>query len=56
MKSAWGPDLCDMAAWNGEQVEGVDTMFDFEELLAEDADCDSEAWVGPGLDHEVLDM
>jgi hypothetical protein len=38
MKSAWGPDLCDMAAWNTGQVEGVD-LFDFEEMLAEDIDC-----------------
>jgi hypothetical protein len=36
-----------MAAWNAEQVEGVD-MFDFEELLADDVDC--EEWVGSGLD------
>ena len=38
MKSAWGPDLCDMAAWNSGQVEDVD-IFDFEEMLAEDVDC-----------------
>lgn len=43
MKSAWGPDLCDMAAWNTGQVEGVD-IFDFEEMLAEDVDC--AAWDG----------
>jgi hypothetical protein len=50
MKSAWGPDLCDMAAWNAGQVEDVDA-FDFEEMLAEDVDCatwdelnDEEAW------------
>ena len=41
MKSAWGPDLCYMAAWNTEQVEGVD-LFDFEELLSEDVEC--KAW------------
>ena len=43
MKSAWGPDLCDMAAWNTERVEGVEDIFDFnldsEEMLAEDVDC-----------------
>ena len=40
MKSAWGPDLCDMAAWNTGQVEDVD--MDFEELLADDVD--SAVW------------
>lgn len=39
MKSAWGPDLCDMAAWNASQVEGINNTFDFEEMLAEDVDC-----------------
>ena len=37
MKSAWGPDLYDMAAWNESQVEDVD-LFDFEELLLDDTD------------------
>ena len=37
-KSAWGPDLYDMAAWNESQVEEVDN-FDFKELLLDDADC-----------------
>ena len=41
MKSAWAPDLCDMAAWNTEQVDGVD-LFDLEELLSEDVEC--KAW------------
>jgi len=36
-KSAWGPDLYDMAAWNESQVEDVD-LFDFEELLLDDTD------------------
>jgi hypothetical protein len=36
MKSAWGPDLYDMAAWNGAQVEEVEILFDFEEMLVED--------------------
>jgi hypothetical protein len=44
MKSAWGPDLCDMAAWNKGQVEDVDVDFDFEDLLADDVDC--AAWDG----------
>jgi hypothetical protein len=38
MKSAWGPDLYDMAAWNASQVEEVD-HFDFAELLIDDEDC-----------------
>jgi hAT family C-terminal dimerisation region len=36
MKSAWGPGLYDMAAWNTAQVEEVDIMFDFEEMLVDD--------------------
>jgi hypothetical protein len=34
-KSAWGPDLYDMAAWNASQVEEIDS-FDFIELLGDD--------------------
>jgi len=41
MKSAWGPDLYDMAAWNGLQVEELE-QFDFTELLLDDED--SLAW------------
>jgi hypothetical protein len=41
MKSAWGPDLYDMAAWNNSQVEEVN-YFDFEEMLVDDIDC--TAW------------
>jgi hypothetical protein len=37
-KSAWGPDLYDMSAWNEAQIEEVNS-FDFEELLVEDIDC-----------------
>ena len=37
-KSAWGPDLYDIAAWNESQVEEVDN-FDFKEQLLDDADC-----------------
>lgn len=35
MKSALGPELYDLAAWNTTQVEEVDT-FDFEEMLYKD--------------------
>jgi hypothetical protein len=38
LKSGWGPDLYDMAAWNAAQVELVDG-FDFADLLFEDVDC-----------------
>jgi hypothetical protein len=38
MKSAWSPDLYDLAAGNAAQVEGID-IFDFEEMLAEDIEC-----------------
>jgi len=38
MKSGWGPELYDMAAWNASQVEEV-YKFEFAELLPEDADC-----------------
>jgi hypothetical protein len=41
LKSGWGPELYDMAAWNALQVEEVD-HFDFEELLLDDAD--GTAW------------
>ena len=36
MGSAWRPDLYDMAAWSKFQVEEVDGMFDFEEMLQDD--------------------
>ena len=36
-KSAWGPDLYNMATWNESQVEEVDS-FDFEELLLNDTE------------------
>jgi hypothetical protein len=43
MKSAWGPDLYDMAAWNAAQMDEV-ISFDsgYEEMLEEDNECD--AW------------
>ena len=37
MKSVWGPDVYNMAAWNESQVEDV-KLFDFEELLLDDTD------------------
>lgn len=44
MKSAWGPDLCNMAAWNTVQVEDVDScdLLYFEDMLADDIEC--AAW------------
>jgi hypothetical protein len=38
MKSAWGPDLYDLAAWNSNQPERID-LIEFEEILCEDIDC-----------------
>ena len=37
MKSVWGLDLYDMAAWTASQVEEIE-QFDFEELLLDDGD------------------
>ena len=51
MKSAWGPDLYDLAAWNESQVEDVD-FFDFEELLLDDTD--GLAW-DKGMEADVVD-
>ena len=34
-KSAWGPDLYDMAAWNASQIDEIG-LFNFEELLLDD--------------------
>ena len=36
MKSAWGPELYDFAAWNAAQVKEV--MLDYEQLLLDDVD------------------
>jgi len=47
MKSAWGPELHDMAAWSAAQVEEI-SLFDFEEMLAEEVEC--TAW-----DNELQD-
>ena len=51
MKSAWGPDLYDLAAWNESQVEDVD-LFDFEELLLNDTN--GLAW-DKGMEADVVD-
>ena len=39
MGSAWRPDLYAMAAWTAFQVEEVDTLFNFEEMLEDDDAC-----------------
>ena len=41
MKSAWGPDLCDMAAWNSAQVEEI-PIYDFIDMLSDDVEL--SAW------------
>ena len=41
MKSVWGLDLYDMAAWNAAQTDDI-VSFDFEEMLEEDKEY--EAW------------
>lgn len=38
MKSAWGPNIYDSAAWNSVQVEEVVSLVDFEEMLVDDFD------------------
>lgn len=40
MKSAWGPDLYDMAAWNGAQRDEI-ILFDYQEMLEEDKERDA---------------
>jgi len=37
MKSAWGPNIYNAAAWNSAQVEEVN-LADFEEMLVDDFD------------------
>jgi hypothetical protein len=37
MKSAWGPGLSDVAAWNAAQMEEVGNL-DFEQMLVDDGD------------------
>ena len=59
LKSGWGPELYDMAAWNASQVEEVD-HFNFEELLLDDIDgaaWDKEFRQGqPGVDDWGVEM
>jgi hypothetical protein len=44
MKSAWRPQLCDVAAWNSAQAEEVDLPdFEFEQMLVDDGDIDK--WI-----------
>jgi hypothetical protein len=54
MKSAWGPELCNIAAWNTTQVEEVGeeeaNIFDFEQMLVDDVDC--EEWDKSGLNSD----
>ena len=38
MKSAWGPQLCDFAAWNAAQVEEIGHD-EYEDMLLEDVNC-----------------
>jgi hypothetical protein len=55
MKSAWGPELYDLAAWNSEQVEEV-KVFDFEEML--DDDVDGAEWdkeMEPDYDFDLIE-
>jgi hypothetical protein len=52
MKSAWGPDLCDVAAWNAAQDEVVDIPeLEFEQILLDDIEL--EGWVNAGLNANV---
>jgi hypothetical protein len=37
LKSTWGPNVYDAAAWNAAQVEEV-SLLDFKEMLVDDAD------------------
>ena len=39
IKSAWGPDIYDTAAWNSAQVEEVG-LADFEGMLVDNFDAD----------------
>lgn len=50
-KSAWGPGLCDVAAWNVVQMEEVAHLdLDFKQMLVEDGDQDEWDKSMPGLD------
>ena len=49
-KSAWGPGLCDVAAWNATQVEEVE-FFDYEQMLVDNGELEEwdQALQVPGL-------
>ena len=52
-KSAWGPGLCDVVAWNAVQVEEVAHLaLDFEQMLVDDGDQDEWDKSMPGLDSD----
>ena len=52
-KSAWGPGLCDVAAWNAAQMEEVTHLdLDFEQMLVEDGDQDEWDKSMPGSDSD----
>lgn len=49
--SAWGPGLCDVAAWNAAQMEEIaHTDLDFEQMLVDDGDQDEWDKSMPSLD------
>ena len=52
-KSAWGPGLCDVVAWNAVQMEEVAHLdLDFEQMLVDDGDQDEWDKSMPGLDSD----
>ena len=42
MKSAWGPNLCDIAASNAAQIEDENGLLEFEQMLVDNVDL--EEW------------
>jgi len=52
-KSAWGPGLGDIAAWNAAQTEEI-AIFDFEQMLVDDVDLEKWDESLPGLDSDWL--
>jgi len=52
-KSAWGPGLCDIAAWNAVQMEEVAHLdLDFKQMLVDDDDQDEWDKSMPSLDSD----
>ena len=52
-KLAWGPGLCDIAAWNAVQMEEVAYLdHDFKQMLVEDGDQDEWDKSMPSLDSD----